>query len=299
MPFRPILYAFLLFVSMLGAAKAQNDLQVVTSIKPIHSLVSMLGENVFQPYLMAAGGDSVHHHRLKPQSVQALQNADLIFWVGENLETYLTKTLKSLAIGKRAVALNDSDGIELLPLRTPHDSHAEDHHDDDNDAHIWLDPLNAMAMLDEILRHLLVADEAHAKIYIANATKAKKRLQALHDSIALRLKPVSHAAFITYHDAYQYFENRFGLHYAGSLSRNPEVPLAINDILHLQEQMEAENISCMFFEPQFPQNIAQHLQLNSGILDPLGFDLTPSSMLYFELLDNMAKAFETCLTPQG
>ena len=232
---------FLLLFTANSSANA--DIKVVASIKPIHSLASYLMDGVGKPDLIVDGYNSPHGFALKPSHAKMLQNADLIFWVGEDLESFLEKPLKSIAKKAEKIELMEIKRLTKLEFRERnifegHDDHGhgehkehghkEDKHDDhhehahgEHDPHIWLDPMNAKVILKEMVEHLIEKDPNNAPAYKANLKKAHKAL----DNLTKKIKSDLYKDFISivFHDAYQYFEKRFGVNILGAFTVNTDV----------------------------------------------------------------------------
>jgi zinc transport system substrate-binding protein len=300
---------------------------VVASIKPVHSLVAGVMEGVAEPLLLVEGAGSPHSYAMRPSQAAMLEEAPVVFWVGEGMETFLAEPLQSLASDAGTVALEDAEGLTLLEYREggvfgehqdghePHGEHGEGghHHEegDDNaghdhsghDMHIWLDPRNAAAMVDLIATTLFESDPKNAETYAANAKAMKERLAALEEEITAELAPLGDRPFVVFHDAYHYFENRFGLEAAGAITVNPEVDPGARRIAEMQETVRALNAACVFSEPQFEPRIvevvAEGSDAESGVLDPLGAGIEDGPELYFELMRGMAASFKTCLSSDG
>lgn len=309
---------------------------VVTSIKPVHSLVAGVMEGVGDPHLLIDGFASPHGFALKPSQAFLLQGADVVFWVGGILETSLKKPMTTIAAGTLRVDLVDAPGLRLLPLRDgdgfgkhdhdhdePHAEHGDDDHkshehtDENNhdhadeaaheenhgedaiDAHIWLDPENARAMVREIAVRLSEADPGNADLYKTNAAEIDRKLAELTLRISKRLEPVKQARFIVFHDAYHYFEDRFGVQAEGTILLNPEVPASAEQVANTRERIHDAGVSCVFSEPQFDSKLVGVVLEGSSarmtVLDPLGSALTSGPGLYFELLDQTADAIADCL----
>ena len=216
---------------------ANADIKVVASIKPIHSLASYLMNGVAKPDLIVDGYASPHGCAMKPSHAKMLQNADLIFWVGEDLESFLEKPLGSIAKKAEKIKLMQVKGLQILKFRErnifdDHDDHGhddhgkkEDDHDDHGhddheghahgefDPHIWLDPINAKVILNEMVEHLIENDEKNASIYKSNLDKALKDIDKLISDVKSELN--KEISFIVFHDAYQYFEERFNVNILG------------------------------------------------------------------------------------
>ena len=299
---------------------AQADPKVVASIKPIHSPVAGVMEGTGTPTLFVEGAGSPHTYALKPSQARRLQEADLVFWVGNTLEPFLQKPLESIASKATTVTLMDVDGLNQITFREGgafdahghddhkgHDDHDEhkghDDHDDHAhgayDPHIWLDPINAKVLVHDIEEALVASDPANAAIYKANADRIMANLDALVAEIDATLDPVKSQGFIVFHDAYQHFEQRFGMSAVGSITVSPEVLPGAERVRELQEKVRGSNASCVFSEPQFEPKlvatITENTDAGTGVLDPLGASLKNGPDLYFNLIRGMAASLKGCL----
>jgi zinc transport system substrate-binding protein len=308
---------------------ANAETKVIASIKPLHSLVSYVMDGVGTPDILVDGSSSPHTFQLKPSHATMLQEADIVFWIGEDLESFLETPLESIAANSRHITLMDSNEIELLKFREKnifgghddHDEHADEHgdehdehgdehdehadeHDDhhdghahgEHDIHFWLDPEIAKTIVKIVTRELSEIDPANASTYKSNSTKAMNEIdQLIRDT---KSKINSNASYVVFHDAYQYFEKRFGVEVVGALTVNPEVLPGARQLSEIREVIEHENINCLFSEPQFNPSIAETIAKDTGIkaavLDPLGAELNPGKDLYFDLIGNIASSFESC-----
>ncbi|MFL2889341.1 MAG: zinc ABC transporter substrate-binding protein ZnuA [Pelagibacteraceae bacterium] len=320
----PLVLSILTLLSIFLPVNA--DIKVVTSIKPIHSLASFLMDGIDKPDLIVDGYASPHGFAMNPSHAKMLQNADLIFWVGEDLESFLEKPLKSIAKKAEKIELMEIKGLKKLEFRERnifdghddhgHDEHKEDKHDDhkehghkedkhddhdghahgEHDPHIWLDPMNAKVILNEMAEHLIENDQKNASKYKANLEKAHKDL----DKLIKKVKSELNRDFksIVFHDAYQYFEKRFNVNVLGAFTVNTDVMPGAEQLSEIREIIEHDKVSCVFSEPQFNPDIinavAKDMNIKTGILDPLGATLTPGKTLYFDLIRNMSKSFKGC-----
>lgn len=295
------------------AVMAADKSGVVVSIKPIHSLVSAVMQGVGEPELIVKGAASEHGYSLKPSDARALENAKTIFWVGPEMETYLTKPLESLGTKADIVRLGGVKGLELLPAREggnfePHDhgdGDSHDKHDDEahehhhDDMHIWLDPQNAKLMLEPIAEALSKADPEHAKQYQDNAKSYAVKLEDLQKEVAAELEPIRTKPYIVFHDAYQYFDRRFNLAAAGSITVNPEKSPGAARIREIQTKVQSLGATCVFSEPQFESRLVKTVlegtKAKTGVLDPLGADIKDGPDLYPQLIRNLASSLKACL----
>lgn len=302
--------AFLAVHAVTPAARA--DLEVLASIKPIHSLVAGVMNGDHAPRLLVAGATSPHTYSLRPSDARALGRADVIFWVGHNLESFLEKSIESLPANVTAVALMDAPGVRALSYREgttfeAHDHAADDHggdeHEDENalDPHIWLDPVNAQALVRAIAAALITADPEHAPLYAANAQSLHERIEAMSAELDDMLSPVRTRPFFVFHDAYHYMEQRYGLSAGGSITLNPDVSPGAGRIRDIRNRIQTLGATCVFTEPQFSPKLVNVVTADTtaktGVLDPLGTTLPAGPDLYFNLMRNMAVAMRDCLSP--
>ena len=349
------------------------EIKVVASIKPIHSLATYLMEGVAKPKLIVDGYASPHGFALKPSHAKMLQEADLIFWVGEDLENFLEKPLNTIAKKAENIELMEIKGLNKLKFRERNifdghddhdhghkedkhkeedhddhdhkkkDGHKEDDHDDhdhkkkdghkeddhdhghkkkddhddhddhghkkkddhddheghhhgEHDPHIWLDPINAKVILNEMVEHLIENDPNNASTYKSNLNKALKDLDKLTMDVMTELNKSTPS--IVFHDAYQYFEERFNVKVLGAFTVNTDVMPGAEQLAEIREIIEHDKITCIFSEPQFNPDIinavAKDMDIKTGVLDPLGATLDPGKDLYFDLIKNMSKSFKGC-----
>ncbi len=307
------------------SAVAEDGTGIVASIKPVHSIVSAVMLGVGEPQLLIRGTSSPHTFSLRPSDAAVLEDASVVFWIGAGMESSLAGPIAALAGGARLVTLSQAPNLIRRPLRgggafenhahRDHDhGEAEDEHrgaghDDDGlghdehvfDMHVWLDPHNADAMARMIADELSAVDPANAERYARNATILGQRLAALTEDIDALVAPARRQPFIMFHDAYRYFEDRFGLSAAGSVVVSLERTPGVRRVRALRERVRELGAVCVFSEPQFQpslvRTIIEDTQARSGVLDPLGAGIESGPELYFTLLRKMAASFRTCLAP--
>ena len=288
---------------------SKADLKVVTSIKPIHSLASYIMDGVGSPGLIVDGYNSPHSFQLKPSHAKMLEQADIIFWIGEDLENFLEKPLATIAKKAEKIELLEIKGIKKLKFRErnifeEHDDHGHDakkeEHDDheghghgEYDPHIWLDPINAKVILNEITEHLIENDSKNASTYKSNLAKALAEIDKLIIDVITETN--TDLSYVVFHDAYQYYANRFNVNILGAMTVNPDVMPGAEQIHEIHEVIEHDNVSCILSEPQFNpdiiKTIAKDTNVKTGVLDPLGANLKPGKDLYFDLIRNMSASF--------
>ncbi|MEJ5021397.1 zinc ABC transporter substrate-binding protein ZnuA [Ochrobactrum vermis] len=299
---------------------------VVVSIKPLHSIVSAVMQGVGEPKLIVQGAGSEHVYSLKPSDAEAIEHAKVIFWAGPSMETFLDKPIDTLGDGAKVVALGEADGLTRLKFREggpfeAHDHGAEGHdhaHDDKKDTeaseaghdhhhghseydlHFWLDPQNGKVLAADIAKTLSESDPEHAAQYGKNAKDYGEKIDALTKAVASELEPVKDKPFIVFHDAYQYFENRFGVKAAGSITVSPEKAPGAARIKEIHEKIKSLGATCVFSEPQFEprlvNTVIERTDAKTGILDPLGAELKDGPDLYPQLIRNLADSLKNCLS---
>lgn len=293
----------LLPAMMLCPTMAAEGPRVVVSVLPVHSLVASVMRGVGEPELLVRGGVSPHHASLRPSSVRKLHRAELVFWIGAVFETWLSKPLGQVANGV-SVDLIDAPGVELLDqraggVRAPHGDPDHDPAEASVDPHIWLDPGNAIAMTATLVLALERVDPGNADRYRANAEMLLGRLRALDRSLRARLEPLQDRPFIVFHDAYQYFERRYGLRSEGAVALDVEISAGARRTREIRERIVDLGVRCVFSEPQFQSSLVPVLLEDTGAvareLDPLGADIEPGPEAYFRLLNGLADAFHECL----
>jgi zinc transport system substrate-binding protein len=324
----PLMASVAIAAAASGATAAPD---VVVSIKPIHSLVAAIMRGVGEPQLIVDGAASPHTYNLRPSNARKLEKADVVFWVGPGLEAFLEKPLEALASKATVVELEDAKGLEKLPFREggpfeahdhgdeghdAHDGHAEEegahdhghdhaegHGDHDHgayDTHLWLDPANAKAMAQTIETALIATDAGNAATYQANTKKLIDDLNALDAELKETVEPVKDKPFIVFHDAYQYFEHRYGVKTAGSITVSPETLPGADRVKQMQEKVRQLGATCVFAEPQFEPKlisvITEGTAAKSATLDPEAATLEPGPDLYFKLMRGIAGSLKDCLS---
>ena len=299
----PIIISIISTLFYFSALKA--EIKVVTSIKPIHSLVSYIMEGVGSPDLIVDGYNSPHGFSLKPSHAKMLQEADIVIYVGEGVEEFLEKPLESIASNAVKFELLGQSGIKKLKFRErnifgDHDDHDDHGHDDHGhgqfDPHIWLDPMNAKIIVKKVTNQLSKLDKENSSTYKSNSKKALKEIDNLIKKVKSDIN--NDAKVVVFHDAYQYFEKRFDVNIIGALTVNTDVSPGAEQLAEIREVIEHEKVTCVLSEPQFNpdivETIAKDTNISSGVLDPLGATLDSGKTLYFNLIKNISTSLKSC-----
>ncbi len=299
---------------LMGGAALAEAPAVAVDIAPVHSLVARVMEGVGTPELIVQPGASPHEYSLRPSEAASLQDADIVFWMGEDLTPWMEDAIATLAVNATVTSFLEVNGTKLLDIREDalfeaHDEDADDHENEgamaedhdhgDHDPHAWLSVENASAWLNAIAAQLSAADPDNAEVYSANAAAARAEMDALAVEVNATLEPVREGSFVVFHDAYQYFESDFEFPAAGAISLGDASDPSPVRIAEVQARIRDEGINCVLSEPQFnPGLVATVLDgatAGSGVVDPLGADLKPGATLYPQLIRNMAETLAECL----
>jgi len=298
-----LLLVLALFTS---AARAFAAPQVVVTIKPLHALVAGVMTGVGTPTLLIPGAGSPHSYSLRPSDARELSRADLVIRISEDFETFLDRPLANLAARAQVLAVAELPGMKLLPAREggvweaddhPHGAAGHDH--GELNLHLWLDPANARAIVAGVASRLAQLDPADAGRYRANAADLDRRLVELDQRLRRQLQSVAGVPYIVFHDAYPYFEARYGLSPAGAISVSPERTPGARRLSEIRERIKSSGARCVFSEPQFQPRLATLLTegtaARTGVLDPLGADLPEGPEAYFLLMQHLADGLTECL----
>jgi zinc transport system substrate-binding protein len=304
--------AIIWHISTLAADTPKKALSVVTTIKPVHSLVATVMQGLGEPTLLIEGVQSPHHYALKPSEAEAIHNADLLVRMSPKVETFTQKLVSALPGSVSILTLDTVTGLTRLGARSPHTHQhtnpgstpqASENQPDPNeeyDAHMWLDPENGERMLHAIAAALAKQAPQHAEHFNKNAELAASKLQSLQAELLQTLEGVKNKPFVVYHDAFQYFEHRFGLRDLGAVSLQPDVPPSAKQISRMRALISSNNVGCVFSDPQFDTrrlaNVIEGTETQIAVLDPLGTTIEKGPAAYETLLRNLADGFIACLS---
>lgn len=293
------------------AAQAWAQPKVMASILPVHSLAAAIMDGAGAPDLIVGGAVSEHSYVMKPSDARRLQQADLIFWIGEELETFLVRPLRNAKRGARVIALMETPGLILHPNREGGvwESHGHSHSHSHGkkgqgmhgmDAHVWLSTANAKIIAARIAQELAAADPVNSALYQRNMTTLGARLDSLKLELDRNLATAKGKPFLVFHDAYQYFEAEYGLTAVGSVVVTADRAPGARRISEVRRKIESSGALCIFAEPQYDARIIDALldpnrKIGRGQLDATGSALTPGARAYEELMRLNASAFRGCL----
>jgi zinc transport system substrate-binding protein len=288
----------------IGTAHAAAP-HVVASFKPLQSLAAGVMAGIGEPQTIIHGAGSPHTYAMRPSDARELAHADVVFWIGPNFESFLAKPIAALGARARAAPLIEAPDVTVLEARRGGSWEADTDEPPaggslaNADPHVFLDPVNAEAMVRAMAATLAAADPAHAQQYAGNADAVTVRLKALDADLARSLAPVRGIPFVEFHDATQYLEHRYGLTAVGSIVVSPERPPGARRIAEIHDRIASVHAACVFAEPQFESALVHTVvagtHARTGVLDYVGVELAPGPDAYFRMMHGLAQALVNCL----
>lgn len=283
--------------------------RVAVDVAPVQSLVARVMQGVGTPALIVRPGASPHGYAMRPSEAAALEQADLVIWIGEALTPWLDGGIENLAGKARVIELLEVEETRVLDLREgiafgaapdgeTHEAHDHDHDHEGLDPHAWLDPENARRWLGLFADELAALDPEHAAQYAENAVTAQVELDALMEEIKVELAPIKDQRFLVYHDAYQYFEVWSGLAASGAIALGDAANPGPARVAALRDMAREQHIACIFSEPQFDPKLVTRVfgdLAGHGVIDPMASAHAPGPALYLDLMQDMARALVNCL----
>ncbi|RBW49955.1 zinc ABC transporter substrate-binding protein [Marinobacter sp. F3R11] len=293
--------------ALLYGSNTLADTQVLASIKPLELLVRAVATEDIQTSTLVPPGASPHNYSMTPSKRRELENADIIFWIGPDMETFLTRLLTGSEFGERSVALMSTDGDTHEEEHDDHDDH-EDHashddhghdHGDGADPHIWVDPQMAVTMAESIRDALVQLDGTDREALDRNLERFRESIARKEAQIRKQLEPLKGISLFAYHSAFNQFGEHYNLNVEGVLTLNPDLSPGAQHIAEVQNQLRNANHPCLLTEPQFNRqwwhSITEGLDVTFSTWDPLATDIDASAQGYEAFQQSIADAVLQCL----
>ncbi|MBB1615774.1 zinc ABC transporter substrate-binding protein [Pseudomonas sp. UMC65] len=299
---------FRLFVaftfSLFAIGSAQAEVRVLTSIKPLQLIAAAVLDGVAVPEVLLPPGASPHNYALRPSDVRKVQSVDLLYWIGPDMEGFLPRVLKGRSLP--SVAVQDLPGMRLRHFAEDSHSHAEDadEHDHDHrpgtlDAHLWLSLINARVIATRMAADLSAADPANAARYQNNLKAFSERLDALDARLKARLAGIAGKPYFVFHEAFDYFEDAYGLKHAGVFSVAAEVQPGAQHVAAMRARLQQVGKTCVFSEPPLRPRLAETLVAGLPVklaeLDALGGYTPATAQGYEQVLEKLGNDLAGCL----
>ncbi|WP_223544878.1 zinc ABC transporter substrate-binding protein ZnuA [Pseudomonas sp. A-B-19] len=296
---------FVAFVaSFLLIGSAQAEVKVLTSIKPLQLIAAAVQDGVAIPEVLLPPGASPHNYALRPSDVRKVQSVDLLYWIGPDMEGFLPRVLNGRTLP--SVAVQDLPGMKLRRFAEDSHSHAEeaDEHDHDHrpgslDAHLWLSPVNARVIATKMAADLSAADPDNAARYQSNLKAFDERLDALDARLKKRLADVQGKPYFVFHEAFDYFEDAYGLKHVGVFSVAAEVQPGAQHVAAMRARLQEVGKTCVFSEPPLRPRLAETLVAGLPVklaeLDALGGYTPATAQGYEQVLEKLGNDLAGCL----
>ncbi|MGF6152797.1 zinc transport system substrate-binding protein [Pseudomonas fluorescens] len=302
----PRLFAiFVTFAAGFFAISAAHaEVNVLTSIKPLQLIAAAVQDGVGVPEVLLPPGASPHNYALRPSDVRKVQSVDLLYWIGPDMEGFLPRVLKGRSLP--SVAVQELPGLKLRRFAEDSHSHAEDadEHDHDHrpgslDAHLWLSPVNARVIATKIATDLSAADPANAPRYQSNLKAFDERLDALDLRLKARLAGIAGKPYFVFHEAFDYFEDAYGLKHTGVFSVAAEVQPGAQHVAAMRSRLQEVGKTCVFSEPPLRPRLAETLVAGLPVklaeLDALGGYTPATARGYEQVLEKLGNDLAGCL----
>lgn len=309
------MFRFLLISCLsLWGISAHAQVQILTSIKPLQLIAAAIQTGQGEPQVLLPPGASPHYFVLRPSDAKRLDQADLFYWIGADLENFLPRLLKQRS--QLSVAVQTLPELQLRYFTEPQHQHHEDEHADEHadnlvehdhahqpgavDAHLWLLPHNARVIAQRMSADLSALDPDNALSYAANLRAFNQRLDVLDQQLQAQLKPLQGKSFFVFHEAFNYFEQAYGLQHAGVFALSSELQPGAKHVSQMRTRLQQAGPSCVFSEPpmqpRLAHTLADGLPVILAELDALGSNIEVNAEGYEQLLQRLAEQFSTCLT---
>ena len=300
-----------LSAALWGSATQSANAAVVASLKPLGFIASAIADGVTDTQVLLPDGASEHDYSLRPSDVKRLQGADLVVWIGPEMEAFMEKSVKNIPNAKQVTIaqLNDVKPLLMKGADDDDDDHGhndagseksdEHHHHGDYNMHLWLSPEIARASAVAIHEKLVeLMPQSRAKLD-ANLKDFEAQLASTETQVGNELAPLKGKGYFVFHDAYGYFEKQFGLTPLGHFTVNPEIQPGAQRLHEIRTQLVEQKATCVFAEPQFRpavvEAVARGTSVRMGTLDPLGTNIKLGKTSYSAFLNQLANQYASCL----
>ncbi|OCQ50679.1 High-affinity zinc uptake system protein ZnuA precursor [Photorhabdus australis subsp. thailandensis] len=295
---------------LISATIQSASADVVTSIRPLGFIAAAITDGITDTQVLLPDGASPHDYALKPSDLKKINQADLVVWVGPEMEVFLSKPLAKVPQDKQ-LALAQLPTIKQLLLKNDEDLHEPDQHKhEDGDGHehhshgeynmhIWLSPKIVKQAAQAIHDQLLIHYPNKKAALDVNLRKFNAQLTQTDKNIANILKSVRGKGYFVFHDAYGYFEQHYGLTPLGHFTINPEIQPGAQKLHHIRTQLVEQKATCIFAEPQFRPTVinvvAKDTGVRMGTLDPLGSRIVLDKDSYMKFITQLSEQYAGCL----
>lgn len=279
----------LLFSTLLFAAQLVAKPLVVTTIRPMTMLVEAIAGDSVEVRQLLPDSEVPHHYSLRIADRALLAQADLLLWVGPDLEGFLSKSVTALR-PEKVITATELPDIQWLST-TPEEEATN------NDPHIWMNPNNGRVIATEVGNWLAAHYPGQREQLLAAQQLFNQRLNDVTAATSAQLNPLQQTNFIVDHDAFGHFGEAFGLHQSGALKTSTGLSSGARDFHQLLNQ---NDVRCIIAEPRHNhgrvEQLAGKMEANIAVIDPLGADIPLSNQAYIQLIEGIGEKLTGCLS---
>ncbi len=298
-----------LITALLAVSLPVRALEMLTTIKPLGFIAAAITDGVSEPKVLLPTGASPHDFSLRPSDIRNINEADLVVWVGPELEGFMAKPL---AKHPHVLTLTRVEGMPLFDYskQAGHEEHTDEgheghdhdghegHHHEGVDPHIWLGPTQALVIANALSETLSAQDPANAERYRANLLAFKAKVEAKDKVIAEQMKAVNQKGYFVFHEAYGYWERHYGMSSKGHFTVSPDRRPGAKTLVEIRKALEEKKASCIYAEPQFSPAVIESVARNTGakvlLLDEVGEQVPLGPDGYPRFMQQLADAFAEC-----
>jgi manganese/iron transport system substrate-binding protein len=253
--------ALLIAAALVGCSNASNSnaaaspaasgpISVVTTISTFNSLVQGVGGNLVHVQSIVPVGASPEDYEPTPQDAVTLSQAKILVENGAGLESWLAPLLKNVPSNSLRVVVG-ADGLDVK----------------NDNPHLWMDPENAKVYVTKIRDALIAVDPAHEAQYRSNARSYQAKLEALNAWIGNQIQtiPPDHRYMIVFHNAWQYYNDRYGITTLGFIEANPGQDPNPATVAHLVDLARSHHVGAIFSEPEYSKKLADQIAAGAGV----------------------------------
>ena len=287
-------------IALNTTATAQNNSspKIVTTFLPVHLFTKAVVGDTGEVDILISPGAEVHDYQATPDDAKLLSEADVLVENGLGIEEFLSGLIAN-AGNSNLQQITASEGIEVIEgehegKKHEGEEHGHGHHHEEGDPHVWLDPVLAQQQVATIRDELIAIAPDNADSYRTNADAYIQQLQQLDSEFQQRLAPVEGCNFITFHDAFAYLAQRYGLQQE-AIVEIPEDSITPKDIQRVQQAAKEYQVKALLTEPGVKdkriQQISSDLNLSLEAIDPLESGET-DPQYYFQAMQGNLEALE-------
>jgi zinc transport system substrate-binding protein len=283
---------------LLPICASAKDIHIVTTIKPIESLIANIIDDSDSVVSLINGHYSEHSFSLKPSHIARIYTSDAVILINPDFETFMRSSFKIIPEKTLVITLSDTPDLTLYPTQK-HGNTNKVHTHNAIDYHIWLSPSNAIHIIDYLEKQLSLINPEKQTIYQKNAATMREKLVTLDETLKTQLLPIADKPFMVFHNGFQYFIKDYHLNLVGTITNNPTAYASVNQIKQAQQQLEDNKVMCVFKEPQFSDTMIDTVIADThthiGTLDPLGSSINSGKNHYFDMMNALSVHLSECL----